>query len=396
MILDSKDKILKIIDYSKTSKPYNDDVVNFISDLSSNLRKNSEAKNYNDIMHFAFWCRKSNIINKKLNFQKMFKNRLGLGTIFHIPPSNIPINFAYSFIFGLITGNRNIVRVSKKSSPQSDIVINQVIKLAKKKYKSILKENFFLKYEYDDEINSKFSKISDCRMIWGGDKTISLFKKYITKVNCRDLNFFDRYSISIINSGKITKLSNRQLYEVASQFYNDTYLVDQAACSSPNLILWTEKNSKEASRIFWKSLLEVINNKKYIISEFAAIDKDVFASKVLIKLHNSIEKYRSYENKINVITLKNIPSNIDQYKGMWGCFFEGKIKKFSDIKSFVNKKYQTITYYGIKSDDVHSEIIKNSIEGVDRIVPFGNSLNIDMIWDGMDLNNMLTRIVHKV
>jgi hypothetical protein len=81
---------------------------------------------------------------------------------------------------------------------------------------------------------------------------------------------------------------------------------------------------------------------------------------------------------------------------MWGFFFEGKIKKIGKIKRFVNKKYQTITYYGMSGDDLQSEIIKNSIEGIDRIVPFGNSLNIDMIWDGMDLNNMLTRIIHKV
>lgn len=396
MIYNNKNQILKIQNFSRTNKPYNEEVMNFISDLSSNLRSNPKAKNFNDIMHFAFWCRKSNITNKKLVFQKIFKNRLSLGNIFHIPPSNIPTNFAYSFIFGLITGNNNFVRISKKSEPQSSIIIDEIIKIAKKKYKRIFKENFFLKYEYDDEINSKFSEISDCRMIWGGDRTINLFKKYITKVNCRDINFFDRYSISLINSEKIIQLNKKKLYEVASQFYNDTYLVDQAACSSPNLILWTEKYSKDASRIFWKSLLEVIINKKYKISEFAAIDKDIFASKALVKLGNYVDRYKSYENKINIITLKDIPNDIHQLKGMWGFFFEGKIKKISKIKSFVNKKYQTITYYGMRSDILQSEIIKNSIDGIDRIVPFGNSLNIDMIWDGMDLNNMLTRIVHKV
>ena len=34
--------------------------------------------------------------------------------IFHITPSNIPTNFAYSFIFGLLTGNSNIVKVPTK------------------------------------------------------------------------------------------------------------------------------------------------------------------------------------------------------------------------------------------------------------------------------------------
>ena len=37
-----------------------------------------------------------------------------LGMIFHITPSNIPTNFAYSMIFGLINGNSNITVPSKK------------------------------------------------------------------------------------------------------------------------------------------------------------------------------------------------------------------------------------------------------------------------------------------
>ena len=36
---------------------------------------------------------------------------IGRGSILHITPSNVPMNFAYSLSFGLLSGNRNIIRL---------------------------------------------------------------------------------------------------------------------------------------------------------------------------------------------------------------------------------------------------------------------------------------------
>ena len=94
----------------KPTQPYNDIVCNFLGDLSDELNFITISKNYADIKTFAFWCRKKNIYNLK-NFFLSNETRLGLGLIFHITPSNIPTNFAYSLIFGLVTGNANIVKV---------------------------------------------------------------------------------------------------------------------------------------------------------------------------------------------------------------------------------------------------------------------------------------------
>ena len=50
---------------------------------------------YPDLKSLAFWCRNKNISKLKKEFNKN-KNRIGLGLVFHITPSNIPTNFAYS------------------------------------------------------------------------------------------------------------------------------------------------------------------------------------------------------------------------------------------------------------------------------------------------------------
>ena len=79
-------------------KPFSDLSLNFLDDLSNILRKSAEAKIYSDLMAFSFWCRKSNL--KKLkNKQHDINQRLGRGLSFHITPSNVPLNFGYSFIF---------------------------------------------------------------------------------------------------------------------------------------------------------------------------------------------------------------------------------------------------------------------------------------------------------
>ena len=75
------------------------------------------SEKYPDIKTLAFWCRKKNILNLQKKLQTD-EPRLGLGLIFHITPSNIPTNFAYSLIFGLLTGNSNIVKIPSKKFEQ--------------------------------------------------------------------------------------------------------------------------------------------------------------------------------------------------------------------------------------------------------------------------------------
>jgi len=37
--------------------------------------------------------------------------------------------------------------------------------------------------------------------------------------------------------------------------------------------------------------------------------------------------------------------------------------------------------------------IKNRLDGIDRIVPIGQALDINFFWDGYDINKILTRII---
>ena len=62
-----------------------------------------------------------------------------------------------------------------------------------------------------------------------------------------------------------------------------------------------------------------------------------------------------------------------------------------ELKKIVNKKYQTLTYFGIDSKLLKNFIIKNKLKGIDRIVPVGQSLDISLTWDGYDIISTLSR-----
>ena len=64
-----------------------------------------------------------------------------------------------------------------------------------------------VRYGQFDEWTRKFSRLCDGRLIWGGDKTIAEIKKFETKPKNIDIPFSDRYSVSLINSEKFSKLS---------------------------------------------------------------------------------------------------------------------------------------------------------------------------------------------
>ena len=138
----------------ETNSPFNENICNFLGDLSKELNFSSASKAYPDIKTFSFWCRKQNILNLKKKFSSN-EIRIGLGLIFHITPSNIPTNFAYSLIFGLITGNANIVKVPSQQFPQVKIICKSINKILKNKHKLIRNKISIVRYSNNDNYTKK-------------------------------------------------------------------------------------------------------------------------------------------------------------------------------------------------------------------------------------------------
>ena len=372
--------------------PYDKEVLDFLGDLSEDLNLTEDIRNYPDIKTFAFFCRNKNLIKLKKNFLVSSRDiRLGLGLIFHITPSNIPTNFAYSLIFGLLTGNSNIVKVPSRDFKQIDIISKSINKILSKKYKKVKEMIKIVKYKNNESFTKKISSICDARLIWGGDQSIENIRKYNLHASAIDLTFADRYSFCIIDTKKFLNAKYDKLTRIVERFYNDTYVADQNACSSPHMILWLGKKSHKAKSKFWEELSKLAE-KKYNLTHDAAIEKYTELCKKIINDKN-VKSFRTYTNNVYTVVLKNLNGSLDTYRGKWGFFYEYDIKKLEQIKKYINKKFQTLTYFGVEKVDLKDFIIKNKLQGIDRIVPIGQALDIGFYWDGYDINNILTRVV---
>jgi phage-related tail protein len=264
----------------------------------------------------------------------------------------------------------------------------------KKKYLILKKNNHFISYEKDDLISKKLSSFVDGRLIWGGDETIEKFKKFNTKLKCSDLFFVDKYSISIFNSNFLSSISKNEVKNIVKKFYNDTFILDQNACSSPHIIFWEGSNIKKAQDIFWKSLESYVkDNYKYAPEVFS--QKYKLYNQYLFDVKHCKSKIKS-DQIIFRIELQKIEKkfNIDSFRGFSGLFFEYKINKLDDLNKVLNDKIQTITYLGYEKNFLNKFIQNNNITGIDRIVPVGKALDLDFKWDGYNIIERLTRTIN--
>ena len=149
-------------------KVYSEIVCDFFEELSKCIMRKPPAKQYPDVITFAFWCRKSNILRLKEEYNSKYV-RVGRGNVFHIAPSNIPINFAFSLVFGLLAGNSNVVRISDKEFKQVDIVCDCINEcLDKAEYNKLKGYISIVKYRHNKDITDELSAQCASRVILGG------------------------------------------------------------------------------------------------------------------------------------------------------------------------------------------------------------------------------------
>jgi len=384
------------IDY-KPLVPFDSIVIEFFSAVSQDLMKTRDSKIYPDVMTFAFFCRKGNLSKLAETYKGRIENRVGRGLLFHIAPSNVPINFAYSLISGLLAGNANIVKASSKDFIQTRMVCQA--------FKRILDQEQFEKLKpfinvvmYDrsrQALTEYFSSICNCRVIWGGDKTIEAIRGVIIPPRTFDITFADRYSLAVISSDAVLRIESNEKAQktLAQNFYNDTYLFDQNACSSPHLIYWIgdDKSIRKAQNIFWSAVYEYVKERYQVEAEIA-VDKVLAAERTALAIKGS-KLVDTPDNRIVRIDIPKLIREIPDLREAGGFFQEYKDKDLKALVPIVDEKYQTLAYYGLNPEKIRSFVIFNGLPGIDKIVPFGHTADWMFDWDGYDLITTMSRIV---
>ena len=383
----SADLVAQLPDVS-AKVPFDEGVVEFLNDVSRHLMCNREAKAYSDVITFAFWLRKASVLKLKERFENKDEAvHIGKGIVFHIAPSNVPVNFAYSMAAGLLNGNSNIVRVPSKDFPQVKIIAD-TINTVLKQHREMQSYVVLIRYDRDKGINDLFSSIADVRVIWGGDQTIAELRKSPLPPRSGEITFADRYSLALIDSNSYLEIEDKE--RVADDFYNDTFFSDQNACTSPRVVIWTGNRIEEAKKIFWETEHKLVK-KRYTFQSIQGVNK--LTSSYLIAAAEPGVKVEEHED--NLIVRVKVPVLTDylmDYRDNSGYFYEYDCVDILEIKDICNdKRCQTISYIG--DGKVLLPLITSGVKGIDRVVPMGKTMDFDLIWDGYNLPVLLTRTV---
>ena len=269
---------------AKPLKPFAEPVLAFLSDLGSALMKDRAAKAYPDVVTFAFFCRRANLENLRREYDGQVEDRLGRGVTFHIAPSNVPINFAYSLVAALLAGNACIVKASSQDFAQTRIVCGAMQTLLKEAHAALAPYvNVCIYARERQDVTEAFSAACDARIIWGGDETVRRVRTAALPPRAVEVTFADRYSLLVVQAEAILAMDEKQLARMAQDFFNDTYLTDQNACTSPRLIYWLGENVPEAQKRFWDAVHAYVKP-RYAIEPVVAVDKLTAAYRAAIVL----------------------------------------------------------------------------------------------------------------
>lgn len=368
-------------------------VIEFLKELSSSILLNPLSRNHGDVLAFAYWIRASNLDLAIKNYT-VEQNRTGYGMCLHIAPANVPLNFAYSLACALLAGNRNIVRVPSRKFPQVDFLLECMQKiLAIERFKAVAHAVCIVRYEKNEQVTRDFLKVSDVKIVWGGDNTVNEIRSIETPAHCKEVVFPDRKSASIIDLKSLAGLSEKELLNLAEKFYTDTYLFDQNACSSPRVIFWISQpeNLHEKER-FWSALTSVVEAKNTLEPRNLLLKFTELAKVVMTSDSRSISSYPGAKLSRVKISLGKAPLS-SHLTNRFGTFFEHDIATLNELSLILDRRIQTITYFGVAPKRIVDLVIQHRVKGVDRIVPVGKALDFELRWDGYDLPRTLSRVV---
>ncbi len=348
-----------------------------------------------EVQALAFWMRRAAISRMaaeftRANMKHATSKTFPRGTILHIPPRNVDTLFAYSWVLSILTGNRNIVRLSPQASDQTLGILTTFLDVAKD-MPEIAAGTLIVRFDRDAEILTALSAACDLRVIWGGDETVRAIRAIPLPPLARDLAFPDRRSMAAIEVTAYEQLDEAQRTELAERFFNDAFWFDQLGCSSPRIVAWVGTEQDEhPERDFFQRLAAVAEAKHYEPDASVAMRKLAGAMERLIDTH--VARLTWLSNAVVVVDTGKEP---DRGQGSTfvgaGSFESIRLASLTHLLPIITREVQTLAVFGFEEAQLSSLLDAGIGRGIDRIVAIGQALAFDRIWDGMDLLTEFTR-----
>lgn len=373
--------------------PFAPAAIAFVDALSVALMREPRARAWPELTALAFWMRKANVTRLRDSVQRRHGDALLVprGTVFHIAPSNVDTIFVYSWFLSLLTGNRNIVRLSRKPSPQADLLVAAITRLLDApEHDAILRRSALVRYAPDPQTTALLSACCDVRVVWGGNDSVQQIRSVPLPPAAVDVAFASKYSCALIGVDAWLAAPDAQREAWVEAFHNDSYWFDQMACSSPRLVLWLGGHAaaRRAATDFWARVEARLAERPRRFGDADYVNKLVAANSIAIEADADFPVARS--NDLVRVWLDE-PALFDQHHCGAGLFLEARLETLDDLRPLLNRRVQTVSYAGLDASAWRRFVTDTPPAGIDRVVPFGHALDFAPVWDGFDLPRVFMR-----
>ena len=195
--------------------PFDPRAVDFLADLSAELRRDPATRRREAEAALAFWCRPAHLEELARRHAAPLP-RLGRGLVFHLAPANVPTLFAYTLATGLLSGNANVVRLSsRRAEGEADLLAVLRRVLDRPEHAAVRARTGLITYPRDSGITAAWCARCDARVVWGGDDTVAEVRAMPMPPHAVELCFPDRWSLAVLSRRAVSELDEDGLAELA-------------------------------------------------------------------------------------------------------------------------------------------------------------------------------------
>jgi hypothetical protein len=370
--------------------PFSPERIAIITELSARLLADRRIVERPALAYFAHWTRRSAIRDLASRFQAtMASDTLAAprGVVFHIPPKNVETIFLFSWISSYLVGNANIVRLPSGCAAPIMCAVDVLVELTSSRRTSEL----FICYPAQASVNEAVSRSSDVRIVWGGDEKIRAFESLPLRNGGKSLWFGDRYSYAVIFGDALPSAGTSEQTTLAKSLATDIFTFDQMGCSSPHKIYVVGNPEDHGPGIV--SLVEAVRSEAHRrgvqIPASHAIRK--FTEALVLAGTERGTSIPSRSAELISVVVPHLRRAEDRVGG--GFIVIEFISKMADLLEVVRPSDQTLSHYGFGKADLVDFAKVATLTGISRIVPIGQALSFDSVWDGYDLLRELTRTI---
>ncbi len=376
--------------------PFSPEIRDFCAKLSRRLFTDPRSKKLPDLQALAFHLRPAEIQRLEDVFRATAPPRLQpRGLALHIAPANVETMFVYSWLFSALMGNRNIVRISSDAPETALLLAHAFAEVLEDAPEAIRQSIAIVQYGHDSAITGGFSEACDVRVIWGGVETVRAIRAIPLAPRATEIVFADRYSFAVLRAGAYLALDPAGRAALADKFFNDTFWFDQMACSSPRLVVWhgDRDETTQAARAFYGDLAAAIKRRGHSPDTGTSLTRFAFACRAA--LDGPVTTVERHGGGFETVALVELTPFCREHCG-GGLLYQFHTADLSPLGEFVDRRDQTVTYFGYDGESLEELARRLSTRGVDRIVPIGKALEFGRYWDGYDLFLEFSRHVDLV